>query len=197
MDKRNIDDWDALKLEQLGKEYMAMRKEIWGPLAEKCNEKWTVVEAKVLGSGYKNLQSAARASHRRARLSAGGSGSVDSLDAHPSSYTDDSALGDEEYGDSPGTDYDSYDYSNQSQQAQATTSKMHQQQQHQRQHSQGYAQGNMMMGMGVGVAQNGYGGGYAMPMMGRHAHSNSLGGMSNGGRDMGIGSIINGASNGV
>ncbi len=47
MDRRNSDDWDALKLETLGREYMANRKEIWGPLAEKCGEKWAVVEAKV------------------------------------------------------------------------------------------------------------------------------------------------------
>lgn len=47
MDKRNIDDWDAVKLEQLGREYMAMRREIWSGLAERCGEKWAVVEAKV------------------------------------------------------------------------------------------------------------------------------------------------------
>lgn len=48
MERRNSDDWDALKLEALGSNYMAMRKEIWGPLAEKCGEKWTNIEAKVL-----------------------------------------------------------------------------------------------------------------------------------------------------
>lgn len=47
MDKRNSDDWDAVKLETLGKEYMAMRREIWSGLAERTGEKWAVVEAKV------------------------------------------------------------------------------------------------------------------------------------------------------
>lgn len=47
-DRKNNDEWDALKLEALGTEYMAMRKEIWTPLADKVGEKWTVVEAKVL-----------------------------------------------------------------------------------------------------------------------------------------------------
>ena len=47
-DRKNNDEWDALKLEALGTEYMAMRKEIWTSLADKVGEKWTVVEAKVL-----------------------------------------------------------------------------------------------------------------------------------------------------
>lgn len=47
MDRRNSEDWDTLKFEALGKEYMAMRREIWSPLAERTGDKWAVVEAKV------------------------------------------------------------------------------------------------------------------------------------------------------
>jgi hypothetical protein len=47
MDRRNSEDWDTLKFETLGKEYMAMRREIWSPLAERTGDKWAVVEAKV------------------------------------------------------------------------------------------------------------------------------------------------------
>jgi hypothetical protein len=48
MERRNADDWDGLKLENMAKHYMAMRREIWSPLAAQTGEKWNVVEAKVL-----------------------------------------------------------------------------------------------------------------------------------------------------
>jgi len=47
MERRNADDWDAVKLEELARCYMEMRKEIWSGLAERLGEKWGVVEAKV------------------------------------------------------------------------------------------------------------------------------------------------------
>jgi hypothetical protein len=47
MEKRNSDDWDNIKLQNLAKEYMTLRKEIWAPLSAKTGEKWSVVEAKV------------------------------------------------------------------------------------------------------------------------------------------------------
>lgn len=47
MERRSIDDWDEMKLENLAKHYMAMRKEIWAPLAAQTGEKWNVVEQKV------------------------------------------------------------------------------------------------------------------------------------------------------
>lgn len=47
MDKRSADDWDGLKLGNLAKTYMAMRKEIWSGLAAQTAEKWNVVEQKV------------------------------------------------------------------------------------------------------------------------------------------------------
>jgi hypothetical protein len=47
MERKGADDWDTRKLERLSKEYMSMRKEIWTPLAQRCGEKWNVVEQKV------------------------------------------------------------------------------------------------------------------------------------------------------
>ncbi|KFY87382.1 hypothetical protein V500_06998 [Pseudogymnoascus sp. VKM F-4518 (FW-2643)] len=188
MDRRNSEDWDTLKFETLGKEYMAMRREIWTPLAERTGDKWAVVEAKILGSGLKNLQSAARASTRRARLSA----SHDSQNA-PASYTDDSAIGIEDLdgGDfsvSPDTDC-GFDPTRQSHQLQIMGAHMashqqHQQmmreqQQQQQQHHQNrqYIGGQVMQGRG-------------------HSHHNSLGSATSE-RNMGIPSIINRGPAGV
>ena len=47
MERRSADDWDGLKLENLAKNYMTMRREIWSGLAQVCGEKWNVVETKV------------------------------------------------------------------------------------------------------------------------------------------------------
>ena len=47
MDRRNTDDWDTIKFENMSKEYMSMRREIWSGLAARTGEKWSVVEAKV------------------------------------------------------------------------------------------------------------------------------------------------------
>ncbi len=47
MERRGQNDFDNRKLERLSKEYMSMRKEIWQPLAQRCGEKWNVVEMQV------------------------------------------------------------------------------------------------------------------------------------------------------
>ncbi|KAH8176762.1 MYB-like protein [Sarocladium implicatum] len=73
MEHKDADDWDNRKLEQLAKEYMAMRREIWRPLADRC-----------LSNGLKNLQSASRSGSRRDRLE-----SVASIPG----YDDDSGIG--------------------------------------------------------------------------------------------------------
>ncbi|KAL7807522.1 hypothetical protein V8C44DRAFT_367437 [Trichoderma aethiopicum] len=73
MERRGADDWDARKMQTLAKEYMSMRKEIWSGLAARTGEKWSVVEAKCMSNGLKNLQSAARAASRRDRLETGAS----------------------------------------------------------------------------------------------------------------------------
>jgi hypothetical protein len=48
MEVKNVDDWDRMKIENMAKDYMAMRREIWEPLAARTGEKWNVVEQKVL-----------------------------------------------------------------------------------------------------------------------------------------------------
>ncbi|CCC13157.1 hypothetical protein SMACR_06376 [Sordaria macrospora] len=74
---------EALKLERLSKEYMSMRKEIWKPLADRCGEKWHVVEAQCMSNGLKNIQSHARSYGRKERLANGQSSS---------GYDDDSGI---------------------------------------------------------------------------------------------------------
>ncbi|KAK4187487.1 hypothetical protein QBC35DRAFT_384753 [Podospora australis] len=84
MERRGQNDFDNRKLERLCKEYMSMRKEIWQPLAQRCGEKWNVVEMQCMSNGLKNIQSHARAYARRERLESG----------QPlTGYEDDSGLG--------------------------------------------------------------------------------------------------------
>jgi len=47
MERRNADDLDGIKLENLAKNYMTMRRDIWSGLAAQTGEKWNVVEQKV------------------------------------------------------------------------------------------------------------------------------------------------------
>lgn len=47
MERRGADDWDTHRLENMAKEYMGLRKEIWAPLALRTGEKWNVVEQRV------------------------------------------------------------------------------------------------------------------------------------------------------
>lgn len=51
MERKGADDWDNRKLQQMAKEYMGMRKEIWSGLAARTGEKWNVVEQKVRDAG--------------------------------------------------------------------------------------------------------------------------------------------------
>ncbi|KAK3995297.1 hypothetical protein QBC44DRAFT_30296 [Cladorrhinum sp. PSN332] len=83
MERRGQNDFDNRKLERLCKEYMSMRKEIWQPLAQRCGEKWNVVEMQCMSNGLKNIQSHARAYARRERLESG----------QPMTEYDDAALG--------------------------------------------------------------------------------------------------------
>jgi hypothetical protein len=47
IERRTHEDWTTKRLDSLAVEYMELRKEIWGPLATKIGERWSVVEAKV------------------------------------------------------------------------------------------------------------------------------------------------------
>jgi hypothetical protein len=57
MERRSADDWDGIKLENLAKNYMGMRREIWQGLAAQTGEKWNVVEQKVRTPIYSYLSS--------------------------------------------------------------------------------------------------------------------------------------------
>lgn len=59
MERRNADDWDGMKLENMAKHYMSMRREIWAPLAAQTGEKWNVVEQKVSLHTFRSPPSAA------------------------------------------------------------------------------------------------------------------------------------------
>lgn len=50
MERKGADNWDARKFEKIAMEYSNMRQELWQPLAQRCGEKWKVVEAKVRSS---------------------------------------------------------------------------------------------------------------------------------------------------
>lgn len=54
IERKGADDWDTRKLERLSREYMTMRKEIWQPLAQRCGERWNVVEQKVFPPHHPN-----------------------------------------------------------------------------------------------------------------------------------------------
>lgn len=72
MERRNAgNDFDARKMEQLAREYMHLRREMWQPLAQRTGEKWTVVEQKCMNAGLKNLQGVSRSSSRRLRIEQG------------------------------------------------------------------------------------------------------------------------------
>ncbi|THV97542.1 hypothetical protein D6D27_02056 [Aureobasidium pullulans] len=64
VERRTHEDWNTKRLDVLAVEYMELRKEIWGPLAAKIGERWSVVEAKCMEKGVKNLQSIARTARK-------------------------------------------------------------------------------------------------------------------------------------
>ncbi|KAF2205911.1 hypothetical protein GQ43DRAFT_361374 [Delitschia confertaspora ATCC 74209] len=65
MEKRNAEEWDGVRLEDLATAYMEVRKQMWSILADKVGEKWTLVEQKCMEKGYKNLAQAHRSAQRK------------------------------------------------------------------------------------------------------------------------------------
>ncbi|KAH5305110.1 hypothetical protein HBI12_171720 [Parastagonospora nodorum] len=65
MERQNAEQWDGIKLGDLGQAYMAVRREIWSILAAKVGEKWMLVEQKCMEKGLKNLNLAARVATKR------------------------------------------------------------------------------------------------------------------------------------
>jgi hypothetical protein len=47
LESKSTDTWDQRRMQNIAKEYMGMRKEIWQGLAQRTGEKWNVVEQKV------------------------------------------------------------------------------------------------------------------------------------------------------
>jgi hypothetical protein len=47
MERQNAEQWDGVKLDVLAQAYMEVRRDMWGLLAARVNEKWQVVEQKV------------------------------------------------------------------------------------------------------------------------------------------------------
>ncbi|KAG0645603.1 hypothetical protein D0Z07_8506 [Hyphodiscus hymeniophilus] len=92
MERRSADDWDGMKLENLAKHYMTMRREIWSGLAAQTGEKWNVVEQKCMSQGLKNLQQSARSCARRERM-LDPSSSLNPGGAYDPQHTDDSGIG--------------------------------------------------------------------------------------------------------
>ncbi|MCJ1298570.1 hypothetical protein MMC08_001360 [Hypocenomyce scalaris] len=75
MERRNAENWDGIKVEELAKAYLEVREEMWKILASKVGEgKWTVVEEKCMEKGLKNLRSAGRNAQRRSKPDPSGSG---------------------------------------------------------------------------------------------------------------------------
>ncbi len=48
MTKNTPGDWDSAKVEDLARAYMELREQMWKTLAAKLNEKWEIVEKKVI-----------------------------------------------------------------------------------------------------------------------------------------------------
>ncbi|MCJ1289714.1 hypothetical protein MMC34_001247 [Xylographa carneopallida] len=92
MEKKNAENWDGVKLEELARAYVDSREMMWKILADKVGEKWQHVETKCMEKGLKTLQSAARP--RRAKASTSPTSPLPSEHSH--SYDpdfDDSGLG--------------------------------------------------------------------------------------------------------
>ncbi|KAK1828809.1 hypothetical protein QBC39DRAFT_333035 [Podospora conica] len=78
MERRGAHDsaGDARRFERIASEYMAMRREIWGGLAERVKERWEFVEKECLNARLPKLQSNARSyTNRYRRESRSGAGS--------------------------------------------------------------------------------------------------------------------------
>ncbi|VBB86228.1 Putative protein of unknown function [Podospora comata] len=67
MERRGALEQDSQRLERISHEYMALRKQMWTPLADRVGEKWEVVEAACMSAGIRTIQSNARSHTNRWR----------------------------------------------------------------------------------------------------------------------------------
>lgn len=65
MEKKNLDDWNPKKTEDLARGYMELRQAMWSTLAQRVREDWKTVEQKCFEEGLKNMQATARKSDRQ------------------------------------------------------------------------------------------------------------------------------------
>ncbi|KAL8654737.1 MAG: hypothetical protein Q9210_001320 [Variospora velana] len=78
MEKINANGiWNSLKFEEVAKAYLEVREDMWRMVADRVNEKWTVVESKCMEKGYKNLASMGRAASRKDRSPQNGEAEYD------------------------------------------------------------------------------------------------------------------------
>ena len=47
VERRNAENWDGTKIEDLAQAYWEFRESMWKPLAERLHEKWEIIEEKV------------------------------------------------------------------------------------------------------------------------------------------------------
>ncbi|KAK4184743.1 hypothetical protein QBC35DRAFT_40112 [Podospora australis] len=66
-ERRGIEDTDTSKQQRISGEYVAMRKQMWSPLAKRVGEDWEVVEEMCMSLGIRNIQTHARAHTNRWR----------------------------------------------------------------------------------------------------------------------------------
>ncbi|KAK4171602.1 hypothetical protein QBC36DRAFT_339672 [Triangularia setosa] len=67
MERRGALEQDSQRVERISHEYMALRKQMWTPLADRVGEKWEVVEAACMSAGIRTIQSNARSHTNRWR----------------------------------------------------------------------------------------------------------------------------------
>ncbi|KAI4203232.1 MAG: hypothetical protein LQ346_001828 [Caloplaca aetnensis] len=78
MEKINANgSWNTVKFEEVAKAYLEVREEMWKMVAERVNEKWSVVESKCMERGIKNLASMGRAASRKDRSPQSGEADYD------------------------------------------------------------------------------------------------------------------------
>ncbi|KAL8672508.1 MAG: hypothetical protein Q9168_003046 [Polycauliona sp. 1 TL-2023] len=58
--RNNVGDWNGVKFEEVARAYREVREDMWRILADRVNEKWSVVESKCMERGLKNLASMGR-----------------------------------------------------------------------------------------------------------------------------------------
>ncbi|MCJ1283770.1 hypothetical protein MMC26_003101 [Xylographa opegraphella] len=100
MEKKNAENCDGVKFEELARAYVECREQMWKILGDKVGEKWQHVETKCMEKGLKTIISAARP--RRAKASTSPTSPLPSEHDHdPDPDFDDSGLGPDGPGSSP------------------------------------------------------------------------------------------------